>query len=202
MVLSRKRATALVLFLVAVLMITPQAEGHRAVGTDQQGDNTDPDGDSTPLDIASVTWGHRKNPSTPAEPREVTLKLEMYGDWDNSVLDDRAHQIGFHILNRSDCVCRALYIQTTQDGTLYAEIIGGRDGPAKFYGYAKVWRPDVRTVKVSFRKRQLGRHLNNVGVRALTSNTGGECQRPSGDSTEPCEDVVPDEGFLFHDFRD
>jgi hypothetical protein len=187
------------LALVASHLATPEATADSQTTTDARGDNTDPDGDATSLDIESLSYGHRNNDWAPAEPRLLTLTLSMYEPWSNDVLIDRKETIGFHLrVNRARCVNRVIILDTNPDGTPFALMLGGCGGPAKFLGYLRMWRADDRTLKLDFPKSMLGRDPRRVAIRALTSNTGGECQRPSGESTEPCEDVVPDDGFLVH----
>jgi hypothetical protein len=194
----RSRLFCITLLLVLVASVpTAVADGGSAV--DPAGDNTDPDGDSTPLDIAELAYGHRRLGTARAAPRDLTLKVTMHDEWENSVLEERAHQISFHFwTNKRDCLDRVLNVGLNEDGSLYAVMLGGCSGPAEFHGYPRIWRSDPSSFKVRFQPTMLAKDLRRFGVRVLTSNTGGECQRPSGESTEPCEDVAPDDGFLVH----
>jgi hypothetical protein len=198
--LQHSRQFAVGLIALAILALSAPAWSDRESVSDTQGDNTDPEGHSTHLDIASLSFGHRQNPSTPAEPRELTLRVDMFEPWTNEVLVDRNETVTFHIrVNKARCINRVLDIRLTPDGNLYGDMIGGCGGPAKFFGYVRVWRPNDRSLKVAFPRSMLGPRAERFGVRVLTSNTRGECQRPSGESTEPCEDVAPEDSLLIHE---
>ena len=131
------------------------------------------------LDILSVGHGHHEG--------RLMHRMTMHESWDNSILsNDGSIYFTFYFLHGNH---KAINIDVSADGTLYAEIIRW-DGETVL-GYAKVWRPDERTVQIEFPKRALKRRLARYTWNANTVSKG-----PPGSSCDGeeflCGDSVPD----------
>lgn len=131
---------------------------------------SDADENASALDIKFAQHRHRR------QDRGKSLlvhEVETYEAWDSSLLDTESviASLIFHfdLDGAYDAPIRALgfcgegfertlEVDVAPDGSLFAEM---RRTHGPVYGYAKVWRPDNRTLRVSFPRRLLKRHLAN-----------------------------------------
>jgi hypothetical protein len=181
------------------------------VGFADTNETTDADDTPSPFDIKVATHGHRRLENG---QRLIAHQMEMWEPWDSDLLKEaEVSQIVFSYdtngrntssdpANRDLCGFgfeRILDIRIEEDGSLYAEM---RNKKGRLAGYAKVWRPDDRSVRVEFKKRLLKRSLTRYRWCASTSFSDedrslDQCGR-SEDQSTICHDRVPEDRTVSH----
>ena len=148
------------------------------------------DGDRTsgPLDIKTVSHGHRVT--------RLTHTLRTYEGWRNRALRDDSSWIALIFDRRRDSLDddRYLRIDYSTERGLYARMTTfGTHGPGSFIGRVDVRRPTPRSVKVRFPKRFLGRSVDRYEWRAITSFEDMQTCRSGPDSASQggCLDYAP-----------
>lgn len=136
------------------------------------------------FDIASVSHGHTE--------RLLLHTMTMYEAWENAVLADDSTYVTFTFYyGRGNF--KFITVDVAPDGSLFAEIVRW-DGET-VVGYAKVWRPDDRTLQIEFPKRALQRGLNRYSWDAhavYRGPAGSECADP-----HPCNDEMREANTKF-----
>jgi hypothetical protein len=126
----------------------------------------------------------------------------MQEEWPSSVLDD-GHpyndlSIGFNI-DEDARLERELVFGRTEDGSLYAVMqSGGRKRSTR--GYAKVSRPDERTVVAVFPRNLLRRGLDSYQwmVESRYHHPDDPDCGDTGGVAVSCYDRAPDKGTIAH----
>ena len=159
----------------------------------------DADDTKGPLDIAWIKHGHRTNTRG---VRQLVHTVRLYKRWPARRLRHRGYvhlffQLRGHPGNPEE---RTLWI-VYEKGKLRARMYNALGDPPKFLANVGLWRPDGRTVKVTFRKSLLRRRpFDHYKWSALSYIEGGHplCGRSNG-----CGDFAPDlkrgKRYLRHD---
>lgn len=116
---------------------------------------SDPDDSPGGLDISYVKHSHRTVQAT--GQRLLRHRLTTYEAWDTSVLARGSRIYFFFNIDADADYERRLTINVSEDGTLYAEMDNPSSGWTR--GYARVWRPNRRSVAIEFPTRLLKRDL-------------------------------------------
>ncbi|MFN2588305.1 MAG: hypothetical protein ABR613_09350 [Actinomycetota bacterium] len=204
-----------VILVAAVLGLT----GHAAAGSATFEDNAADNGALT-VDVVSESHGHATAGTPARQPhwlkrggaRLAEHTVTMREDWSTDLLVNRARDFDhFSIRFRFDLdgrgfttggakvpssrgsggMERDLYVRKAEDGSLYGVMLtaGGR-----FVGFARVWRPDARSLSTAFPRAYVGgagyRWVTEVYGRTYASMCGAELQ-PDGSHEDlpPCYDV-------------
>lgn len=151
---------------------------------------SDPDDSTGGLDIASIAHSHSEG--------VLVHRFSTYEAWDTAVLQDGLSYAKFNFFIDQRYITATVDVE--DDGTLYAEIRNFRT--QRIIGFAKVWRPDERSLRIEFPKRVLGRGVTSYRWSALTSfhQQGHEsCDSDSETTTVvACGDPAPTRGFITH----
>lgn len=154
---------------------------------------TDGDDSSGMLDLRSASHAHRSG--------LLVHSVETYEPWENEILVDGLTRFNFLFSYRGS-PRRQLVVEVADDQqSLFAEMSDWRTG--KIVGYAKVWRPDERSLRVEFPKRLLSRKLAKYRW-SVSSGYHQSGPPPCGDAegvSTACTDHVPDSGMILHDLK-
>jgi hypothetical protein len=181
------------LILLVLGMVTSASADNRSFN-----DPNDTDG---PFDIASVLEGHR-HPRQEERSNQLVHEMQMYEAWVNGEASSYTSLEFQFNLDHDESVERTLRITPNADDSLYAVMTDRRD---RVRGYARVWRPDDRTVRVVFPLRLLKAGIQSYRWRAYTYHgipDGETCtiHTTSPGPQKPCIDTAPDDfGFNRHD---
>ena len=132
----------------------------------------DDDDTSGPLDLVYTTLRDRKTETG----RILTLRGTTYERWRSSVLDQGSGKrwISFEFnLERDETRERRIFV-THDEGELIARMFGPGFGDpyftnSRFIGRADVLRPDGHSVKITFRRRMLGKGVRSFRWLATAS---------------------------------
>lgn len=200
----RSLSTLLVVSLAAVLIgAATSARGSTA-------SYDDADESASALDIARIRHSHRVLQSGQGILRH---KLRTHDSWETSLLEQaEVAAISLHFDTNRDRdpatrgigFCgegyeRIMRVKLNEDGSLYGEISNARN---RILGYARVWRPDDRSVILEFPKRSLRKKLSSYHWCADTayheeSQPSDQCGESDGVFTL-CTDRAPKNWALFH----
>jgi hypothetical protein len=175
------------IFIVGILMLASVAHADtRTV--------PDPDDTGGPLDVMTITQRHIE--TTQPGQRLLVHSIEMYEPWDNSVLADSPNSMSIYFDIDGDLqVERELLIGANGDGSLGGIMFSlhPRGGRGRVRGFARVTRPDDRTVEVTFPKVLLEKGITRYrwNVHTLTDSPDDpECGN-QGDTYVYCGDNAP-----------
>lgn len=170
------------------------------------------DADDSPsaLDVASIMQSHERLSSGQLL---LSYTIEMYEPWSSETLKEaEVSDISLHfdLNNEHEAAYRALgfcgegferilELGVSGDGSLYGEL---RTPRQKVVGFAKVWRPDDKSVQMSFPKSALKPHLHSYQWCAQTAyheatEPSSECGE-SSDVFTLCTDRAPDRRTVRH----
>ncbi len=150
----------------------------------------DPEDTDGQLDVATISHGHRRRGI-------VVQSFSTFNRWDTATFEDGSTFAYFSIWHSGD-LKRRIYVDAAPDGSLYAEISNAN---GRVLGYAKVWRPDDRSLRVEFPRRTLGRKVHRYRWNLVTTfhNESHPDCGSEGDAVVLCGDVAPDQKRVLHD---
>lgn len=183
---SKKKRARLLLSTV-LLMVIMEGVGPSALADSKT--RKDADDAAGKLDVQSVQWKHSSG-------RLLIHHLTTYEAWTNDVFQKGSYIFfSFKMGDRR----RQLFVSTSEDGTLFGQMTDPDTG--RIVGFAKVWRPDERSLQVEFPRRFLGRSVSRYKWEVTTNfheEGHPECGT-QGSGVISCPDRVPDTGRLAHD---
>lgn len=139
----------------------------------------DPDDTDIALEIVQATHGHYRDSGG---RRYLAHTVTAAEPWANETLENHS-LVFFFSLDRDAPSERGLFFETNPDGSLSAVMTG----EGKTRGFARVWRPDDRTVKAVFPMHYLGRNLDIYRWRIIAKEHGVHCDGGA------CMEIVPNE---------
>ena len=142
----------------------------------------DPDDTPGPLDISSISHSHSE--------RRLVHTITTHEGWDPLLLarPNAFFSLSFYF---DGDLQRYVHVASSPDGTMYGEVRHW-DGETVL-GYAKVWKPDVATLRIEFPKRTLGREVIKYAWDGLSVYGAAEHEECDG-ATAFCIDEVPARG--------
>ena len=159
-------------------------------------DRRDPDDTTGVLDVGLIAHGHDKvhfRTSGGSYTQKLLVHtITMRESWDNDLLRSGNKLWVYFNLDRDGKQERSLLIRANPDGSLYGEMFAGPTGGSYVRGYARIWRPDDRTLKLAFPAFLLDSKLDTYRWRVYTAYSD------PADPTCPCEDFAPDLRYLRH----
>lgn len=175
--------------ILALLVTTTSALGD----TTRLRDPNDTDGN---LDIKFVVQGHRSDTSG---PRMIRHRLTMYERWGKRALTRQNNFINLFFDTDKDNGFERRLNMDVRDGELRAKMQTWRG--LEEVGFAKIWRPNRRSVAVAFPKRWLGAGVRSyqwIGYALYSIKGEGPCGL-QGDVYSGCTDRLPNSGRHSHD---
>jgi len=188
--------------LLALYLPQPAVQADTVSISDPQGDNSGTNRSDEPvtgrLDIAKLTQEHQ--PPSPSREHELLVhRVTTYDEWSNDLIS--SGDVFLDLSFESAKGQTGVSIGVNEDGTLYgrASFYNYRRQESAARGFARVWRPDSRTLVVALWRDQIwpghANELTNYTWRA--HSTDRDCSNVSGgDAIIACNDYGPDDGFL------
>lgn len=139
----------------------------------------DPETDDI-MDVVEATHGHHA-----AERGVLAHTITMAEPWGNEDLE--AAVINIRLSSDEGRLARRIWVDQNADGSLRTRVLGRK---GNVLGHGNAWRPDERTLRVEFSKRQLSRRVDSYKWRVKVF-------QPCPQSEEDCVvefDFVPDKG--------
>jgi len=137
------------------------------------------------MDLAEVEHGHR---TTFGGGYVLTHTLRTHDAWGDDLF--YGARWDFFLPDGDRAPDRSLLLGRNSDGSFSAEMENSRD----VIGFANVWRPDDRSIRVEFPRRLLGKRVKSYRWKLYLSYP---CSR---DEDVQCEPTTPDthEGKILH----
>lgn len=175
--LGRLAAFVLVFFFMGVMA----AFGNHTVRWDK-------DDSKGQFDIHKVDHGH-------AGGGVLTHTIKTFEGWDKALLRNHASEWIFD-LKVGQRILKVRVDVIDSDGSLFAEVT--EDGT--IIGYAKVWKPDAKSLRIQFPKRFLGEGIDSYRwfVQSTFNHSGDENCGDSHGAILLCVDRAPNFGRIFH----
>ena len=179
---------ARLLRIVGVLLLS----GLLVVGTAKADvkSRIDPDDSSSQLDIKSIEQRHGGRGL-------LVHRITTFEEWDASTLSEPENSFELSLQYRGHY--RFIHIDVADDGSLFAEINHPTKGAV--LGYAKIWRPDTRTVQIEIPKRLLSSEVQGYKWNAQSSfhdEASEDCSNDNDGHVLICNDTAPDSGWVYH----
>lgn len=152
---------------------------------------SDPDDMTGALDVAGME--QTQESSMTSATTEIVHRLTMFEPWGNDALAGNAFmEMYLDIDDDPASVERVITIDLDEeDSTLWASMIDATTGQSR--GYARVRRPDDKTLEVRFPPTMVRKGLRSYRWYALVDGAAESC--PEGES---CIDTIPDTGSMRH----
>lgn len=141
----------------------------------------DPDDSEGPLDIVYAVHSHK-----PGKPSALRLRIGTYESWQPDQLSGEGRQFfSFEFHTDRDGMPDRRIMAWERDGVVAAEMYGqgfGEPVGEEQLGAVRVWRPDDHSLKVVFHQRLLGRGIDRLRWRGVSS-----FERPGHETCRPPE---------------
>jgi hypothetical protein len=159
--------------------------------TDPAKTMNDPDDSAGALDIASLE--QTQESSETSATTEIVHRLTMFEAWSNDALAGNGYIEMYLDTDDDEDVERILTVDMDeQDSTLFATMLDPFTGQSR--GYARVRRPDDKTLEVSFPPAMVAKGLRSYEWNAYVDSGEADLCPP----TQTCTDNAPDSGLLRH----
>ncbi|HWC14844.1 MAG TPA: hypothetical protein VG929_09640 [Actinomycetota bacterium] len=146
------------------------------------------EGTFAPIDAKSARHDHASQGAAGFAGMVLVHEVTMYDEWSN----DQLKSFVLRMRSKRWDKPRRLFVQHNDDGTLYGTIWSGD----RLRGYARVHRPDARTLRISFPKSALGNDVRSYRWFMLMTGPW-ECP-PDVTCAPPPAERVPDTGTVPH----